>query len=778
MNEAPVITELVVTSDNTGAVDFTRAMAAAQVAAAAAIAANDNLATSMRSANDNARDAAEQNSHVTVGLKQLAEGALEAAEAWAKKVAIGVAVVSVLGAVARVLFPLYVTYKLIKEAIDLVTDAWTLSGQKLAEYVALADKASKSDLSTDFFQRISKAAADAKLPVDDLQAALKKLSDVSADKLGGSDGQNRLDALTKAGNFQGNTGVAQFAGANTTEEKFRAIVSLIDQAMQNGERLAALDVSKTFLGDAATAALAKDQDYLNKMLASADAIKSTELISQADIGNALVLQNRLDAAEKILSERWHPIQNILVGLGLKMREGWVNIVEAIATAFDWLNKFVDKLANIPSSLIDKFVNLTTTPESRAAAAASYGVVTDKNDPQWQMDVARQQLAAQMNNPANLMRARDETNAVQNAVFKDRSGDPDKKAVEETISAYDRAEESLLKYIEVTKASASAVGQSAAEQERARAIAQLTAAGLKDGLTPAAAAAQAQMSGLGDKAAAAADALARAKVASGIKFDRDTSLLSSEDVQIAQQLKSIYGNDVPAALGSSEAAAIRFNDAMKGVGSAMENNLVTGLADATDHTKSWGQAMSDTKNVIIRALEEMLIKMTIVTPVMRALQAAMSSFGVGGGIESSLMSMFGFNPGNALPSTALVGGGYSSPIGPTIGANASGTDNWRGGLTRVNEQGGEILDLPEGTRIIPADVSMAMARGGGQAPVTNVYIQGASSQPTVTQKDNGSGGRDITIDFANAVVEAASANVMSGGKLADAIASKSKAFGAR
>ena len=42
-------------------------------------------------------------------------------------------------------------------------------------------------------------------------------------------------------------------------------------------------------------------------------------------------------------------------------------------------------------------------------------------------------------------------------------------------------------------------------------------------------------------------------------------------------------------------------------------------------------------------------------------------------------------------------------------NSAGTDNWRGGLTAINELGGEIVDLPQGTRIIPHDVSMEMAR---------------------------------------------------------------------
>jgi hypothetical protein len=48
-------------------------------------------------------------------------------------------------------------------------------------------------------------------------------------------------------------------------------------------------------------------------------------------------------------------------------------------------------------------------------------------------------------------------------------------------------------------------------------------------------------------------------------------------------------------------------------------------------------------------------------------------------------------------------------GKSVGNNASGTNNWRGGLTRINENGGEIIDAPNGTRIIPHDVSMEMAR---------------------------------------------------------------------
>lgn len=51
--------------------------------------------------------------------------------------------------------------------------------------------------------------------------------------------------------------------------------------------------------------------------------------------------------------------------------------------------------------------------------------------------------------------------------------------------------------------------------------------------------------------------------------------------------------------------------------------------------------------------------------------------------------------------------------------ATGTSYFKGGLALVNEKGGEILNLPRGTQIIPHDVSMEMARSyGRQTAITN------------------------------------------------------------
>lgn len=60
------------------------------------------------------------------------------------------------------------------------------------------------------------------------------------------------------------------------------------------------------------------------------------------------------------------------------------------------------------------------------------------------------------------------------------------------------------------------------------------------------------------------------------------------------------------------------------------------------------------------------------------------------------------------------------------AFANGTDFAPGGEARVNELGGEIIDLPRGSRVIPHDVSMEMARNSATSSSKQ------KSQPTIIQ----------------------------------------------
>ena len=74
----------------------------------------------------------------------------------------------------------------------------------------------------------------------------------------------------------------------------------------------------------------------------------------------------------------------------------------------------------------------------------------------------------------------------------------------------------------------------------------------------------------------------------------------------------------------------------------------------------------------------------------ALQTVVDTIGgLFSGIGSTVLSTLGIDTGST---------------GDVVGANASGTSSWKGGLTSINESGGEIINLPSGSQIIPHDLS--------------------------------------------------------------------------
>lgn len=59
--------------------------------------------------------------------------------------------------------------------------------------------------------------------------------------------------------------------------------------------------------------------------------------------------------------------------------------------------------------------------------------------------------------------------------------------------------------------------------------------------------------------------------------------------------------------------------------------------------------------------------------------------------------------------AITGSGAGSD---SVGKNADGDNNWKGGLTWVGEKGAELVDLPKGSRILPHKESVSMASQSG------------------------------------------------------------------
>lgn len=83
--------------------------------------------------------------------------------------------------------------------------------------------------------------------------------------------------------------------------------------------------------------------------------------------------------------------------------------------------------------------------------------------------------------------------------------------------------------------------------------------------------------------------------------------------------------------------------------------------------------------------------------------------------------------------AITGSGSDSG---SVGKNAEGDNNWKGGLTWVGEKGAELVDLPKGTRILPHKESVSLAKQG--SGVVKGSTAGITQNTVVS-----SGGQDLS-----------------------------------
>jgi phage-related tail protein len=303
----------------------------------------------------------------------------------------------------------------------------------------------------------------------------------------------------------------------------------------------------------------------------------------------------------------------------------------------------------------------------------------------------------MMNPANVQRAKLETSEAASKTRGDTSKNPSTGTAE--TDPVDHAINSLRKHTAETEANTKAVGLGEAALVTFRAQAQETAAVQANGGKETADQA-AQFRKLQQQAGAAADALAKAKLADQNSFSRQTAFLTPEDVAIASQLKGVYGSDVPKALASTEAAAIRTTNALKGIGEAFSGSINGPLLDFETGSKTATQSIQGFAAAFSRSLLSMANQALIVKPLLQGF----GLFGATGSGSTAVMSA----PGDLGAGT----GGLSFP------QFAKGTDSAPGGLAWVGEKGPELVNLPKGAQVIPNHVAMSIPG----------YADGTGSQP--------------------------------------------------
>lgn len=267
-----------------------------------------------------------------------------------------------------------------------------------------------------------------------------------------------------------------------------------------------------------------------------------------------------------------------------------------------------------------------------------------------------------------------------------------------VSEYDQAIKAIRERIGAQEVEANVIGLSAYASEKARQQFELENAARKDGI-----------------------GLTAARVA---QIDREASAYAQ----------------VTAALSRQQGAY----DAMARAGESSIDTVVDAFA-------SGEKSIGDILNSIIGDWRNMIIELTIKNPLKNAFLGQNNPTGsdVGGWFGSIFSTLFGGGRVAAGASALKLGAQSAIPH------YAVGTNSHPGGLARINEEGGEIVDLPNGTRVYPTDLSRMMAQAGNSSGASsnlavNVYTPAGMKTETQESTDSNGGRRvDVMIEEATA-----------------------------
>lgn len=476
-------------------------------------------------------------------------------------------------------------FALLNAEIKLIGFAWNSASEQIEKYNNLANQNKNTGVDADFFQRMVKGSESAKIGIDAVTASLKKFKEVSDEKLGGSVLGNKIDAHIDADNLNTNTGVEKYSDAVGPEAKYRAIVELLRQMTAEGRQLAAIDIASTFASPEQLEEFRRFPGYFQEILEKADKIAATKLVSSTDIAGAQELKNRYEEAVRILSDRWIPFQDKITEGGLFLQRIWVSIVETIAAAVKAVSDIGDKIANI------KWPSWISSAAS-AIGGAAYRTVTPSPV---QGAIATANYLGAKSSSSSSYEEYQPFGKYTGTQRPDNSNDLKKQTTAQTDAndAVDRAINSARKHVLAQEADAKAIGLGAAALAAFRIEAQETAAVQANGDRETSDQAT-KFAALKVAASEAAVALEQARINSDISRGKQLAFATPQDVQIANQLRGLYGDDIPAALASSEAAALRMNNTMKGIAdivrdaaSSFAKDLIGGLVKGNSLMSSLG-----------------------------------------------------------------------------------------------------------------------------------------------------------------------------------------------
>lgn len=118
-------------------------------------------------------------------------------------------------------------------------------------------------------------------------------------------------------------------------------------------------------------------------------------------------------------------------------------------------------------------------------------------------------------------------------------------------------------------------------------------------------------------------------------------------------------------------------------------------------------------------------------------------GVLSGIKAAINGIISSINGISFTVPDWVPGVGGQSFQPSLPMLYAGTDNWHGGPAMIHDRGAEIVDLPQGTRVIPHDQSIIQAQQMGIRRATSAIsaaLEGRNTRNPVTPVDLASGFR--------------------------------------
>lgn len=209
---------------------------------------------------------------------------------------------------------------------DTIGSVFDNTKAKLTEFNAVIAGSAAVSVSTDTFQRMTKSAAALGIEINVTKDALQRFAAVTKEDFGGSTLNRTLLSLQQAGNFIGNSNLLAVRTATSVEQRYKAVVGLINEAAQKGERLAAIKLAETFLPPEAVDRLRAGSDFLDQWAQKAGKIADTELISNKQLADAAELTRRMDAVIKAWTKMPEPTLDLLSG-STSLYRIWVNLAE-------------------------------------------------------------------------------------------------------------------------------------------------------------------------------------------------------------------------------------------------------------------------------------------------------------------------------------------------------------------------------------------------------------------------------------------------------------------